>query len=219
MPREVIVLQHEPGEGAGTLLPLLPTARIVRIFAGESVPGEAEALVVLGGGMSAYDPLPHLRDEVRLIRKCVENERPVLGICLGSQLLASALGGTVARAPRKEIGFYRVRLTEEAKRDALFSQTPDDFVAFHWHGDAFKLPPEPVAVASSTMTPLQAFRSGAHAWGIQFHLEVDAQVLDAMLASEDLGDDAQLLRAQAERELPRLQRIAAGVFSKWTALL
>ena len=215
----VTLIQHEPSEGPGSLAALLGDARLVRTFAGERVPAEADALVILGGGMSAYDPLPHLQDEVRLLKRCLAEERPVLGICLGSQLLASALGGTVSRAPQKEIGFYRVRLSAAARDDALFSQAPDDFVAFHWHGDAFTLPPGATALASSTMTPLQAFRFGARAWGIQFHLEIDAQVLEAMLGSEELGDDADLLRRQADRELPRLQRIAASVFSKWTALL
>lgn len=217
----VTVIQHEPGEGAGSLGALLGErkTRLVRTFAGDPVPDAADALVVLGGGMSAYDPLPFLEAEIRLLKRCVAERRPVLGICLGSQLLARALGATVARAQQPEIGFYRTRLTGEARDDALFSQAPGDFVAFHWHGDAFSLPPGAVALASSTITPLQAFRYGPRAWGIQFHLEIDAQVLDAMLASEDLGDDAGLLRKQAERELPRLHPIATRVFSNWTALL
>src|SRR6185369_10287030 len=156
----VVIVQHEPGEGAGTLAPLLPGARVVRTFAGDPVPREADALVVLGGGMGAYeaDRLPHLQEEIDLLRSCVERGRPVLGICLGSQLLARALGAEVARAPVKEIGFYRVRLTGEARTDALFAAAPPDFVAFHWHGDAFTLPEGAVPLASSTLTPMQAYR-------------------------------------------------------------
>jgi GMP synthase (glutamine-hydrolysing) len=209
----MVVIQHEPGEGVGSLAPLLRDARLVRTFAGDLVPSDADALVVLGGGMSATDPLPHLRDEIALLRRCVEQGRPVLGICLGSQLLAAALGGTVFRAPRKEIGFYRV----QAAADFFGTES---FVAFHWHGDAFTLPPGAIPLASSTLTPLQAFRFGARAVGVQFHLEIDEAVLGAMIASggdelREAGVDAELLAAQARRELPRLREIAAGVFSHW----
>jgi GMP synthase (glutamine-hydrolysing) len=221
----MIVIQHEPGEGPGTLAPFLRDARFVRTFAGNAVPEEADALVVLGGGMGVYeqDRLSHLRDEIRLLRRCVEQERPVLGICLGSQLLASALGGEVAKAPRKEIGFYRVRLGEAAREDPLFGAAPGSFVAFHWHGDAFTLPRGAVPLASSTMTPVQAFRFGARAFGVQFHLETDDEVLSAMLEGEEelieAGVESGALRAQAARELPRLREIARPIFSRFTALL
>lgn len=221
-----MVIQHEPGEGPGTLAPLLAEARLVRTFAGEAVPAEAEALVVLGGGIGVSDQerLPHLRDEVRLLRRCVESGAPVLGICLGSQLLAAALGGSVEKARAKEIGFYRVRLAEAARDDALFSGAPEDFVAFHWHGDAFTLPAGAEALAGSTMTPLQAFRFGKSAWGVQFHLETDLGVLQAMVASgtaelSEAGVEAELLQLQARRELPRLGEVAAGVFARFAALL
>ena len=217
----LIVVQHEPAEGPGDLTPFLPDARVVRTFSGDPLPEECDALVVLGGGMGAYeqDRFPHLRDEIRLLRRCVEQEKPVLGICLGSQLLAAALGAQVAPAPVKEIGFYRVRLTPQAREDRLFSSAPESFVAFHWHGDAFTLPRGAVPLASSTLTPLQAFRFGARAWGVQFHLETDEDVLSAMMGGEtelrDAGVDANQLRAQAVRELPRLRSIAEDVFTRW----
>ena len=221
----MILIQHEAGEGPGTLAPLLPAARVVRTFAGDEVPREADAIVVMGGGMGVYeqDRLPHLRDEIRLLRKCVDAGRPVLGVCLGSQLLAAALGGKVAKTGRKEIGFYRVRLTPEALDDALFGGAPGSFVAFHWHGDAFTLPPGAVPLASTTLTPLQAFRFGPRAWGVQFHLETDEDVLGAMLTGtaelREAGVDAEHLRDQAARELPRLRDIAVPIFSRFAALL
>jgi GMP synthase (glutamine-hydrolysing) len=221
----MIVIQHEPGEGPGTLSPLLPGHRLVRTFAGDPVPESADALVVLGGGMGVRDQdrLAHLRDELRLLRRCVDEDRPVLGICLGSQLLAAALGGSVRKAARKEIGFYRVRLDTAAREDALFSGAPESFVAFHWHGDEILPPAGAVPLASSTQTAVQAFRFGARAWGVQFHLETDEEVLTAMMTGEDelreAGVDASLLRLSAHRELPRLRSVAAGVFARFAALL
>lgn len=219
----VLVVQHEPGEGAGTLAAHLgKEVRLVRPFAGEPVPRTLEGargLVVLGGGMGVYeqDRLPHLRAEIELLKSAVAAGRPVLGICLGSQLLAAALGGTVAPTGRQEIGWYRVKL--ESARDPLFDGAPRDFVAFHWHGDAFTLPDGAVALASSTLTPLQAFRYGARAWGVQFHLETDAEVLQAMVATGNLAGDGDVILASAARELPLLRAIADGVFSRWAALL
>jgi len=218
----MLVIQHEPGEGLGALSRFLGEPRIVHTYAGDPIPPEADALVVLGGGMGVRDRdrLPHLRDEIRLVQRCVSLGRPVLGICLGSQLLAAALGVQVGAAPAKEIGFYRVRLTPQAHVDALLAGAPEDFVAFHWHGDAFPLPEGAVPLAASTMTPLQAFRFGERAWGIQFHLEIDEAVLRSMIASGETelaenGVDAELLLLQSRRELPRLQEIAAGIFSRW----
>jgi GMP synthase (glutamine-hydrolysing) len=178
----------------------------------------------LGGGMSANDSLPFLRDEIRFIQRCVAAGKPVLGLCLGSQLLASALGGMVFRAPRKEIGFYRVRMLPEACADAIWSAVPADFVAFHWHGDAFSLPPGAVPLASSTMTALQAFRFGERAWGAQFHPEMDPELLRAFIETgaadlEDAGVEASSLLAAAPRELPRLAAIAQPLFQRWLDLI
>lgn len=229
----VLIVQHEPGEGPGLLGRALDdagiTRRLVRTFAGEPVPrtlGDAAGLVVLGGSMAVYEQErhPHLGHELELLRDALRRKRPILGLCLGSQLLAAALGGTVAKAKAKELGWYRVRLAPAAADDALLSGAPPDFVAFHWHGDACPLPPGAVQLASSTLTRCQAFRAGTNAWGFQFHPEVDEEIIGAMvsggadeLASEGV-DGAQLLAAAA-RELPRVRDSFGAAFARWIQLL
>ena len=228
--KRVLLIQHEPFEGAGTLRDALSgcDVRVVRTFAGDPVPdGLADGgLVVLGGAMGVYeaDRYPHLSDEMRLLKAAVRDGLPVLGICLGSQLLAAALGGSVAKAPRKEIGWFEVALLPAAREDPLFAGAPPSFDAFHWHGDAFTLPPGALPLAASSLTPLQAFRMGPRAWGIQFHLETDAQVLAAMLDSgaeemREAGADPAPIRASAAAGLPRLRELALRIFGRWAELL
>jgi GMP synthase (glutamine-hydrolysing) len=228
--KRVLVVQHEPFEGPGTLADVLSQCerRLVRTFAGDEVPADLEedGVVVLGGGMGVHDAdrYPHLRDEMRLLALCVRRRRPTLGICLGSQLLAAALGASVGKARRKEIGWFAVDLLPGARDDGLFAGLPPSFTAFHWHGDAFELPAGAVPLAATAATPLQAFRFGDIAWGVQFHLETDAPVLGAMLESgadelREVGADAAHIRAAATQHLAPLRELALRVFARWAALL
>jgi GMP synthase (glutamine-hydrolysing) len=228
--KRVLIVQHEPFEGPGTLGEALAGCelRLARTFAGDPVPGklEEDGLVVLGGGMGVYEANrhPYLRDEMKLLQAAIAKDRPVLGICLGSQLLAAALGASVGKASRKEIGWFGVDRLPGAAGDAILAGAPRSFTAFHWHGDAFTLPAGAVPLAASAMTPLQAFRIGPRAWGVQFHLETDAQVLDAMLRSgaeelREAGADAAAIRASAAVELPRLRELALRIFGRWADLL
>jgi GMP synthase (glutamine-hydrolysing) len=228
--KRVLVIQHEPFEGPGTLRDALSGCelRILRTYDAQPVPAtlEEDGLVVLGGGMgvSDADRLPHLRDEMRLLAGTVGAGRPVLAVCLGSQLLAAALGGKVSKAPRKEIGWYTVDLLAGARDDVLFAAAPESFTAFHWHGDAFTPPAGAAPLASSALTPFQAFRAGPRAWGFQFHLETDRQTLDAMLSSGEAelieaGVDPSAVRARGSEELPRLQRLAREVVARWATFL
>ncbi|PYI55609.1 type 1 glutamine amidotransferase [Paenibacillus flagellatus] len=146
-------------------------------------PSAFDMLVVLGGPMGVHDEAdyPWLVPEKRLIRETVQLGKPVLGICLGAQLLAEAAGGSVTRNPVKEIGWFPVRLTEEAKRSETFGQLPEQFLPFHWHGDTFSLPDGATRIAFSLGCANQAFEYGDGAIGLQFHLECSESGIRRMI--------------------------------------
>jgi GMP synthase-like glutamine amidotransferase len=138
------------------------------------LPIEYDMFVSMGGPMSANDISGHswLLSELELLAAAVEGQRLVLGVCLGAQILASALGGSVHAGAEPEIGWFPVRLTEAGRASAVFSDWPDECVAGHWHGDTFELPEGTMSAASSEITPNQAFgTAGGRAVGLQFHLE------------------------------------------------
>ena len=135
-------------------------------------------LVILGAPESANDDLPYLQAEQKLIKKTVDDNIPVLGICLGSQLIAKTFGGKVYRGPKKEIGFYHdLRIDNNSK---LFSDFTNPFTVFHWHGDTFDLPEKAVRLVHSENYPNQAFQI-ASAVGLQFHLEVNTEMINLWL--------------------------------------
>ncbi|HWP38560.1 MAG TPA: type 1 glutamine amidotransferase [Gemmatimonadales bacterium] len=228
----VLVIQHVAPEGPGLIGRALEHAglgvQIVRVDRGERIPespGNAPGLVIMGGPMAVYDAdrHPHIKAELRLIEAALDQETPILGICLGSQLLAAALGARVYRGARKEIGWYDVTLTAQAHDDPLWRGIPSPFPAFHWHGDVFELPSGAVSLASSALTEVQGFRFGAAAYGFLFHLEVDRGQVEEMgrafsgeLTSEGLALES-LLRG-ADANLAAAGRIGETVFARWASL-
>jgi len=154
--------------------------RVVRLFAAEPLPAAAEvqALLVLGGTMGVHeaDRFPWMAPLQQLMREVTQQGTPLLGICLGGQLLAEALGGKVTADSHGERGVHPVALTAAGKDDPLFAGLPDPLPAMQWHHDSFNLAPGATALASSAVCPVQAFRSG-NAYGLQFHPEVDIAVV------------------------------------------
>lgn len=154
---------------------------IVHPYRGEALPDipDTRAVIVLGGDMGANDDLkyPFLTELKSFIRKVVEQEAPYLGICLGGQLLASALGTEVTSNVFVEKGTLSVSLTDEGAEDRLFSGINQEFVSFQWHNDSFAIPEGGVRLAFSEACPNQAFRIGPRAWGLQFHPEVDERIV------------------------------------------
>lgn len=229
--RDILVLQHAECESLGAIKQAVTNkglrAEYIRTFAGESVPdsiGDAAALIVMGGPMSVYekDRYPFLADELRLIRQGIAAGRAVLGVCLGSQLLAEALGGVVGKGRGKEIGWHEVSLNDQAENDPLLGGLPRRFMGFHWHGDVFTLPSGAVPLASSGLTDCQAFRYTNKVHGFLFHLEVTQDLLRGMVRNfeDELREsalDGARIEADAERHLGPLSAIGGQVFERWAA--
>ena len=151
-----------------------------------------DAVLVFGGAMHVdqEDRHPWLRDEDALLRELLERGTPLLGVCLGSQLIAKAAGARVGPAHRREIGWQEVELTPQAAADPVLGGLPERFQAFQWHSYAFDLPPGAVPLAENPVC-LQAYRIADSAWGIQFHAEVTRTIVERWLASVDGREEAQ----------------------------
>ena len=179
---DVLLVQNTRIEGSGYLGALLEEDGfdIESVIAkNEVIPEKKFSLVViLGAPESANDDLPYLRDEQKLIKKCVSENIPVLGICLGSQLIAKTFGAEVYPGTRKEIGFYHD--LEVRNGNSFFSGFQKNFTVFHWHGDTFDLPDNAVRLVSSKYYQNQAFQYKS-AIGLQFHLEVDESMVNLWL--------------------------------------
>jgi GMP synthase (glutamine-hydrolysing) len=201
LPR-VYVFQHIECEDLGTFAEVLAgrdfRVGYVRLFAGDSVPNDwsrAAALIFLGGPMSVNDEASYayLAAEKAIIRSGLEHGMPILGVCLGSQLIAAAAGSRVFPGARPEIGWAPVSLTVEGRQDPLLAPLAQLAAVFHWHGETFDLPHGAARLAFSALTVNQAFRLGQSAYGLQFHLEVDAQMIEVWMRAypNDLGADAE----------------------------
>ena len=179
MDRFLVVQQVEsedPGVFSGCLERSPLTVDTVRIWQSDTIPADSaryRGVLVLGGPMNVGDAgrLKYLADELELIRDCRDRGTPVLGVCLGSQLAAAALGAKVFAGPKKEIGWYEVELTAQAPADPLFRDFPSPLSVFQWHGQTFDLPAGALRLAGSELFANQAFRLG-NIWGLQFHFEV-----------------------------------------------
>ncbi|MEC4891117.1 MAG: type 1 glutamine amidotransferase [Nitrospira sp.] len=212
-----ICLQHVPFEGPGAFATALRNRGVdldSYLVPQAGLPRDAgDLLIVMGGPMSVNDSDRWIAEETAFIRSALLAGTPVVGVCLGSQFMAKALGARVRAGKALEIGMTPISLTPEAKQDPVFSALPDSFDVFEWHGEIFDLPNDCIPLAGSEIAPLQAFRFGARAYGLLFHLEMEEQGLDALCreCASDLTKaqlTAPAIISAALPKLPHLHRIA-----------
>ena len=223
----VLVFRHVPFEGLGLIEPALQARGIEVEYAdlyqaGSAIPRSEsfDGLIFMGGPMSVNDDLPYLQWEMRAIREAMDGGQPVLGICLGSQLIAKALGARVYRNREKEIGWFDVEFTGAADSDTLFAGLSRETI-FHWHGETFDLPGGAVLLASSERTPHQAFRIGDRIYGLQFHLEVTPEMIADWCRQDANCGDMRELEAPLDplHQSEALRGLSATVFSRWCEIL
>jgi GMP synthase-like glutamine amidotransferase len=230
--KPIAIFRHAPSEGAGYLGEFLETRKLpwqlVRIDAGEAVPADASCfsgLVFMGGPMSANDPLPWIDPVLALIRDAVARDIPVLGHCLGGQLMSRALGGSVRKNAVKEIGWGEVSLSGTAEARAWFGEIKNATV-FHWHGETFSLPTGATHLLTSKHCTNQAYALGKHL-AMQCHVEmteamirewceIGADEISANLHSAGVQSATSILN-QTPQNLPPLHRLAEQLYTKWIA--
>lgn len=199
-----------------------------RFFNHDTLPDIAaiDALIIMGGPMGVYDEAQHpwLADEKVFIRRCIDQGKKVLGICLGAQLIAAALGATVHKAPHTEIGWYPVTLTREGNAPPWFNELfHDSPTVFHWHGDQFEIPGAGThSLLSTTANINQAYCYTEHVIGLQFHLEVnEALVADMLhhgaheLTAATYVQSADQIKKDMSRHVANCNRIMAALLSHW----
>ena len=227
----VLAFRHVAFEGLGRIADTLTARGIEFEFADlyasgsrltETVPkteGYA-GLIFLGGPMSVNDPLPWIATELEILRRAIAAGQPVLGICLGAQLIARALGAEVRRNASSEIGWYRVDFTPSVGNVGIFRGLQSE-VVFHWHGETFDLPPGAELLASSELCAHQAFRVGERVYGLQFHPEVTPEMIEDWWRQDENCGDVCELAAPLDARLNsfRMEALASVIFGRWCDML
>ncbi len=226
--RTALALRHVMFEDAGLIGPILHEDGIrldyVEVPSSDLARTDAmspDLLVILGGPIGVYEDAdyPWLEPETALIRARLDARKPTLGICLGAQLMAKALGARVYPGRAKEIGWAPLTLTEDGRRSALVHV--DGLPVLHWHGDTFDLPDTAVRLASTALTPNQAFAIGDHALGLQFHLETCGRNLERWFVGHTVEIAAtpavsvQTLRRDTATYSPALERCGRLALRAW----
>jgi GMP synthase (glutamine-hydrolysing) len=236
MPR-LLVFQHVAVEPLGTLDALIRArGHRIRFHNFERDPDAQpdvdryRGLIVLGGPMNVEDQhrRPHLKTELVAIERALEQGKPVLGICLGAQLLAHVLGAPVQRHPQAEIGWYDVQMSADGRSDSVLGAAGEMLPVFQWHSYSYELPHGATHLARTQTCEQQAFRFGSNAYGFQFHLEADEAVIErwlglpsfrAELAAAGLPTDEATIRSETARRVAATRASADAVFNNFLDLV
>lgn len=230
MPRmkSIAIVRHAAHEGPGYFAEFLDRRRIphrlVRIDANDPVPQSLDGisgLVLMGGPMSVNDDLPWIPRVVRLIQQAIKDDVPILGHCLGGQLMAKALGGTVTRNPVREIGWLPVERVEGPVAQRWLDGLPPRFDVYHWHGETFSIPTGATRIFASRDCPNQAYAIGKHL-GMQCHVEMTPDLIDSwtttgadeLKPSSTVQTREQML-ADVQNKTTQLHRVADVLYTRW----
>lgn len=215
--RPVLLIQHAPHEHPAALRRALESQGIqtlwIHPYRGEAYPkvGEIAGLISLGGPMGANDEQDHpwIKKECQLLRAAVEADLPVVGVCLGGQMLARAMGGHVERNEKMELGWFPIQLTPEGAEDPILGAAGKAPIVYHWHGDTFHLPEGATLLARSRACPRQAYRLSEKVYGFQFHPEADHQLVDEWLTTDGVPEEIAVARKShgAKTVMPASQQL------------
>ena len=229
--KPVAIFRHSPTEGPGYFATYLDARglpwQLVKLDEGEPVPPGVEdysGLVFMGGPMSVNDDLPWIPPVLGLIRKAVAADVPVLGHCLGGQLMSKALGGSVGRNPVKEIGWGEIEVADNPEAKAWFGADLTRFESFHWHGETFTIPPGAVRIMGNRNCQNQGFVAGKNL-GMQCHVEMTEQLIDSWCesgAEEIAGSKAspavqspEQMKSRMQEKIGAMRRVTDRLYDKW----
>jgi len=227
--KEILIFRHAAGEGPGYFARFLDRHglpyRLIRIDQNEPIPDsidDSSGLVMMGGPMSVNDPLPWIPRILALVRQAMAADRPVLGHCLGSQLLSKALGGTVAPNPVREIGWLPVRRIDNAEANEWLDGLAPEFDVFHWHGETFTIPAGASHILTSRACSHQGFVIGK-ALGLQCHVEMLPKMIHdwARIGQDDIVKPSATVQSLAqmtenlEQRISHLHQVADILYNRW----
>lgn len=225
----ILIFQHVPFEGPGLIADILEGRgvpfMVIKTWEANLPlsPAGFDGVVSMGGPMSVNDRLPFVEKEKEFLARCVEKNLPLLGVCLGAQILADVLGARVYPGSQAEVGWGDIRLTGEGMQDRVLGGVEEYIPVLHWHGETFDLPEGAVRLASSDLYDNQAFRYGDGVYGFQFHLEATSIMVEEWLfedSSEDgLVDDPSVIRGDTGRYLPRVHFWGSLVIGRFLDLV